>query len=171
MAGLRQRMMALEVAYQKERQNVEGNDLTVLVIRAMGMLVGKLMRYQGDLGDLGDRGDLSKVRYFLLTALITQASQGLAEVLELDLNNESITSRKIGAVLRKMRLPHSRQSHSGKKGWLVSLSDVIRWAQSYGLDPASITGLDIPTHGIEVTPVTQVTQVTQTKGNRFEGIL
>ena len=163
--------MALSVAYQEERQNVEGEDLTVLVIRALGMLVGKLISYQGDQGDQGDRCDLSKVRYFLLTALITQASQGLVEVLELDLNNESITSRKIGAVIRKMRLPHSRQSHTGKKGWLVSLSDVIRWAQVYGLDPESITGLGLPTHSTEVTSVTGVTEDTQSKANRFEGIL
>ncbi len=163
--------MALSVAYQEERQNVEGDDVTALVIRALGMLVGKLVKHTGDQGDVGVPGDPNKVRYFLLTALITQASQGLAEVLELDLNIETITSRKIGAVLRKMRLPHSRQSHTGKKGWLVSLSDVIRWAQGYGLDPGSITGLDIPTHGIGVTTVTKDTEDTQSKANRFEGIL
>jgi hypothetical protein len=52
----------------------------------------------------------------VLTALVPQASQGLIEVLEIDINNESITSRKVGGVLRKMRLPHGRQSYTGKKG-------------------------------------------------------
>jgi hypothetical protein len=52
----------------------------------------------------------------VLTTLVPQASQGLIEVLEIDINNESITSRKVGGVLRKMRLPHGRQSYTGKKG-------------------------------------------------------
>jgi hypothetical protein len=164
-------MMALSVAYQKERQNVEANDLTALVIRALGMIGGKLIRDEGELGDRGDRGELNRKRYFLLTATITQASQGLAEILEQDITPDEVTSRKLGSVLRKMRLPSSRQPKTGKKGWMVSLFDVIRWSQSYGLDPSNITGLNISTHISEFTPVTSVTSVTPIKDSRCEGIL
>lgn len=165
------RMMALSVSYQRERQNVEADDLTALVIRALGMLIGKLVKEEGDLGDRGDPGDLISKRYFLLTALLTQAAQGLAELLEQDINPDEVTSRKIGGVLRKMRLPHSRQPRTGKKGWMVALSDVIRWANSYGLDSKNITGLNIDTHYNEVTTVTTVTEVTPKKSTVFEGIL
>jgi len=51
------------------------------------------------------------------------------------------------------------------------LSDVIRWANSYGLDSKNITGLNIDTHYNEVTTVTTVTEVTPKKSTVFEGIL
>ena len=85
------------------------------------MIVGKMVRDGGDRGDRGDRGDLTKVRYLLLTATITQASQGLAELLEPDIKFDDITSRKIGAALKKMRLPPARQPKAGEKGWIISL--------------------------------------------------
>jgi hypothetical protein len=135
------------------------------------MLIGKLVKEEGDLGERGDPGDHISKRYFLLTALLTQAAQGLAELLEQDINPDEVTSRKIGGVLRKMRLPHSRQPRTGKKGWMVALSDVIRWANSYGLDSKNITGLNIDTHYNEVTTVTTVTEVTPKKSTVFEGIL
>ena len=56
------------------------------VVRALGMIVGKLVRDGGDRGDRGNRGDLTKASYFLLTATITQASQRLVELLELTIN-------------------------------------------------------------------------------------
>ena len=79
-------------------------------------LVGKLSKNAGDLADLSDRGDLNNMRGCLLTALILQDSQRLIEVLELDLNNEIITSRKIDILLRKMRLLYRRRARSVKEG-------------------------------------------------------
>ena len=50
-------MMALSVAYQAERPNVETSDMTALVIRALGMVVGQSVKEDGDNGDVGDVGD------------------------------------------------------------------------------------------------------------------
>jgi len=68
-------MMALSVAYQRERQNVEADDLTSLVIRALGMIVGKLIRDDSDISDVSDSSDVSTKRHVVLTSLITAASQ------------------------------------------------------------------------------------------------
>ena len=54
---------------------------------------------------------------------------------------------------------------------MVSLNYVIRWAQSYGLDPSIITGLRFNPHGTEVTSVTPVTNVTAKENFILEGIL
>jgi len=42
-------MNALSLSYQAERPNVEANDLTVLVIRALGLIVGRMVREDSDL--------------------------------------------------------------------------------------------------------------------------
>ena len=171
-APLLPRMMALSEAYQAERPNVETADLTGLVIRALGMVVGKVLRDEGDLGDLGDRGDLYSKRYLFLTTLITQAAHSLIDSNEIDIDPQYITSRKVGTVLSKMRFNKARQPHSGKKGWLVTLNEVIRWSNSYGLDPSMITGLDLPSHEVKVTNVTKVTKVTKVTHpplNRLQG--
>ena len=171
-SGLLARMMALSVAYQRERSNVEADDLTALVIRALGMIVGKMVRDDRDISDVSDSSDVSTKRHFVLTSLITAASQKLVEVLELDINLDQVTSRRIGRVLKKMRMQYARKSNSGSRGWLVSLDDLYRRAGSYGLDIEEITGIPNVTHLLNVTTVTNVTNVTVAKPtSTFEGIL
>lgn len=83
-------MMALSVAYQQERPNVEAGDMTALVIRTLGMILGKMVRDDGGIGGVGGIGGIGGVltkRYFILTQSITMASQVLIEVLEVDINN------------------------------------------------------------------------------------
>jgi branched-subunit amino acid ABC-type transport system permease component len=43
-------------------------------------------------------------------------------------------------------LINDRQASGGKRGWKISLDDVIRWASSYGIDPSRITGLNITSY-------------------------
>src|SRR5690606_5130303 len=88
------RMMALSVAYQKERPNVEAADLTALVIRALGMILGKITRDAGEVGDICEDGEVYRRTYYLLTSTITAAAQVIAEAHELDMNLEYITSRR-----------------------------------------------------------------------------
>ena len=90
--------------------------------------------------------EVYKKRQFILTTTITHASQALAEVLELDINPDSLTTRRIGRVLGKMRLSKSRQVGTGKSGWMISLSDVDRWAGSHGLNITELTDLKIVTY-------------------------
>ena len=133
-------------AYQTERPNVEVSDLTALVIRALGMIVGQMMREAGTTGTTNATGTTRSVSWFIPTALITSAAQQIAEVQEIDISTDRITTNRISRVLKKMRLRNDRQPHGGKRGWSISLEEVIRWAASYGLDPNNITGLDVSSH-------------------------
>ena len=145
-SSLVSRMMALSVAYQQERPNVEAADLTSLVIRAMGMIIGRIFRTELVVSEVNTLSEVYKKRQFILTTTITHASQALAEVLELDINPDSLTTRRIGRVLGKMRLSKSRQVGTGKSGWMISLSDVDRWAGSHGLNITELTELKVVTH-------------------------
>ena len=166
------RMMALSVAYQQERPNVEAADMTRLVIMALGMIIGKKVKDISDVCDVCDTSDVYRLSHFLLTALITQAAQLLLNHFELDINPETVTSRRVGNVLRRMRFITARQGTTGKRGWNVSVRDVHRWSVRYGLDPSSIMGLKIVTHSTNVTDVTNVTNVTtSTQSSLFQGVL
>lgn len=132
-------MNNLAMIYQVERPNVEVADLTALVIRAPGMIVGKLIREDFTISTVSTVSTVSSKSYFVATTLITSAAQMLIEALELDFNSEHITSRRIGCSLNKMRLTQARQPGGGKRGWIVSLDELIRWAQTYELDIDAIT--------------------------------
>ena len=139
--GLRERMGSLSLAYQKERPNVEMSDLTALVIRALGMIVGKMvMDERANSANSANSANLSK-RQFITTQTITAAAQTLIEAHELDYDSAHVTTRRVGLVLKKMRLESSRPSRTAKRGWMVSLNDVVRWANSYGLEVKAITGI------------------------------
>ena len=55
-------MYALAEVYQGERPNGEVSDLTVLVIRALGLIVGQMMRDAGDVSDVKDVSDVYIMR-------------------------------------------------------------------------------------------------------------
>ena len=141
--GLRERMDKLAVSYQAERPNVEVSDLTVLIIQAMALLVSKLVKDRVEVREGMGISEVKRVKYFLLTEAITHAAHSLLATQELDLNPDNVTSRRIGRLLRKMRLTNTRQPGTGKMGWLVSLDDVMRWAVSYGMEPATMPGLNL----------------------------
>ena len=39
-----------------------------------------------------------------------------------------------------MRIPQTKQPNGGKRGWLISLDDLNKWAVSYALGIEEITG-------------------------------
>ena len=109
-------MMALSVAYQQERPNVEAGDMTALVIRALGMIVGKLVRNEGELSEHSEHSELYRKRYFILTSIIAAAAQLLIQTNELDIDIDRVTTIRVGRALTKMRLTNARQPGSGKDG-------------------------------------------------------
>ena len=129
-APLLSRMMALSVAYQRERQNVEGDDLTSLVIRALGMIVGKIVRDDGAVSAVKSISAIKKEIRFIPTVLVTGAAHSLIGAYEIDINPDMVTTRRIGKVLNKMRFIRHRVAGGGNRGWMISLDDVIRWAES-----------------------------------------
>jgi hypothetical protein len=139
------------MAHQQERPNVEQSDLTVLVIRALGLILGHTIKTELVISDVNTVSDVYRKRHFLLTTTITSASQALITALELDINSDYVTTRKIGRVLGKMRMNKERQKGTGKNGWLVSLADVDRWITSYGLERSVIAGIKIISHQDNIT--------------------
>ncbi len=164
-------MNRLAVTYQEERPNGEVSDLTVLVIQALGLLVSKIVYEKGELGEPNDGGELCRMKHLIITAAITNAVHSLIEVFEMDLNPDYLTSSRIGTVLSKMRLTNSRQPRTGKKGWLVSLDDVIRWGKSYGLEPSTMPGLNVIPHIIRFTTDKGFTEFTPPSRKKWEGEL
>ena len=165
------RMMALSVAYQQERPNVEAADMTALVIRALGFLLGKMIRDGGDNGDIAVDGDVYRRPHFIPTQIVTAVTQKLMEINEIDINPDYVTSRRIGHTLKKMRLVKSRQGHTGKNGWLVSLGELGRWAAGYGLELNQITELNIIPSIQNVTISRNITNITPSQSTVFGGSL
>ncbi len=163
------RMMALSVAYQQERPNVEAADLTGLVIQAVGFLLGRIRQNEFGTSEVSETSEGYTKRYHLLTATITQAVQAVAQVQEIDIHLDHITSSKVGRILAKMRLTKERQKGTGKYGWSISIKELIRWAERYGLNPAKITGLNIVTQDIALTSQHALTSHKQ--NTPLEGIL
>ncbi len=153
---------------------------TALVIRALGMIVGKLVRDEGGIGGVSAVSGVSGVsavsgeRKFILTEWITQAAQTLIEAFEIDISPDLVTTRRVGRVLTKMRFTSRRHAGRGKRGWMISLDQVIRWAVSYGLNPAEITGIDqlaLSTNGVNGANGVNGVNVTPTPSTPHEGIL
>lgn len=169
--GLRERMEKLSVAYQDERPNVEAVDLTAVVIQALGLLIGKLTMEMGEPSEGCEPSERYKTRHFILTGTITDVVHTLLNAQELDINPDHVTSTRVGNALRKMRLISSRQSKTGKKGWLVSLDDAVRWTTAYGMDPSTTPGLNLVPHLTGFTGFTGFTTFTPAKGIPRHGVL
>ena len=86
---------------------MEAADLMVLVIKATGMILGKLVR--DDSGVSGVSG-VTNMSYFIQTSFITAASQALVEALELDIATDIVASKKIGNVLSAVLLKDSKET-------------------------------------------------------------
>lgn len=149
-AGLFERLDALSVAYQTERTDLEIGDLTALVIRA-------LCRYA--LSDVNNVSDINaetlNVTLSFGTSAIAKLAKELAEEIEADIDQESITSRRVGRVLGKMRL---KANHAHKcRGWRMTIGDLLNWLTAYGIEiPEEFAELQTRPPGINVTNVINV---------------
>jgi hypothetical protein len=171
MSGLWERMEKLSVAYQAERPNVEMSDLTALAIRALGKVIGSKIMKEGEVSEVSEVSEVYRVKQFILTAELTTAAQAIINDSELDIDADHVNSRRIGRVLGKMRLTKARQPQSGKSGWMVSLADLARWALSYGLDLAELTGLVFSSHQQNFTNSFNFTNFTGDSPGLREGVI
>ncbi len=123
--GLFERLDALSVAYQTERTDLEIGDLTVLVIRA-------LCRYAVCAVSAVNVETLD-ASFSFGTNAITKFTKEVAEETEADMDPESITARRVGRVLGKMRLRPERTNKA--KGWKMTVGDLLNWLTAYGIEP------------------------------------
>ena len=66
------------------------------------------------------------------TSTVTDAAVAVAEETESDIDPQTITSRRVGRVLRKMRLERHREAGGGPRGWLITTDSIRAWAARYG---------------------------------------
>jgi hypothetical protein len=149
----------------------------VLVIKALRTIIGKLVKDDAANGDVSANAAINSVSdpykktYLLFTTLIASAAQQVAELEEIDIHTDLLTTKRVGQLMTKMRLPKARQGHFGKRGWYVCLNDVVRWANSYGLDPAKVTGIQSTSLNINGSNGLSVTIGSKEPLNPWGGIL
>jgi hypothetical protein len=158
-SDLYDRLSRLSVQYQSERQRVSTDDVVVLVIRALCVCLGCDVVTLCDLCDVS-ADSTSDAKTQVLTADIADAARELIESEELDIDAEKLNSRRIGALMRKLRFEHKDQAGTHKKGWIVGTLELANLALSYGIanrEPCSAAD----THDANVTNVTDGHNVTQ----------
>lgn len=131
-AHLFTRMESLSRNYQLERRQLEGADMTALVIRAICECA------DCDVGTLRDVWDVNsepsaETKIFILTRDITAAARTIAETDELDVDLEKIESRRIGRTLGRLRIQKATESGTHRKGWKISQRELAGFAHSFGL--------------------------------------
>lgn len=128
--GLWQRMNNLSRKYQSERESFESGDLTPLVICALSKCCGV------DEPDVSDVSDvLAKAGgKFISTQEITESVRDIAADIEADIDPDAITTRRIGWVLKKLRLRAGRNSARTMRGWEVTINDLTLLRRRYGIN-------------------------------------
>jgi hypothetical protein len=160
--GLAAQMEALAANYQSERPGLETADLTALVIQALVRCAAEHVPSRGDVGDRNDGGDVKEEisrALILTTSQVTRAARTLAQEQESDLDTETLTGRRIGRVLRKMRWRSERTKSA--RGWAVNLAELHRWTRAYGVEwPEQLHAIQGAPYPTNVTSVISVTNVT-----------
>ncbi len=140
--GLWQRLEELSWLYQQEETaEQQSGDLTLLILQG-------LCKLAADKSDIKDNSDIQTAWTFS-TSQISEAVQSIAENTEADIERDSITSRKVGRLLGKLRLRKAREAGKGTRQWQITLTELERWSAVYGIH--------LP---VEIARKTHVTHVT-----------
>jgi len=122
-AGLFDRLQALSIAYQAERSQLEAEDLTAIVVRALG-------RYAAGAIEAAGWQD-ENAAFSFSTSAVTEAAMAIIEEMEPENDAGSISARRVGRVLSKMRL--ERQRSAQRKGYRMTVGELLGWLRAYGL--------------------------------------
>jgi hypothetical protein len=133
--GLWARMESLSWDYQKERLELEVSDFTSLVIRAL--LHCAITAINANTSITSDRA-----QFTIETSKVTDAAVKMAQIEELDIDSDTITSRRVGRVLGKMRLNRIRQSGKGPRQWTITRRELEGLALSYGISVPDMLSVD-----------------------------
>ena len=117
--------------HQEEGKEIQSGDLTILVIQSLCNLATARL---GDNSDIKDNSDISTIRFTLTTQQISEAAVSFAEKTEADVDKESISSRRIGRMLGKMRFQKAREAGKGTRQWVITLKELSHWASVYSLE-------------------------------------
>jgi hypothetical protein len=108
-----------------------------------------LCKLAADKSDIKDNSDILTTAWTFSTSQISEAVKVIAENTEADIELGSITSRKVGRLLGKLRLRKTREAGKGTRQWQITLNELDRWSVVYGIH--------MPTEIAHQTNVTHVT--------------
>lgn len=141
--GLWQRLEELSWLYQQEETaDQQSGDLTLLILQG-------LCKLAADKSDIKDNSDIRTTAWTFSTSQISEAVKVIAENTEADIELDSITARKVGRLLGKLRLRKTREAGKGTRQWQITLNELERWSVVYGIH--------MPTEIAHQTNVTHVT--------------
>jgi hypothetical protein len=153
--SLWQRMHGLSRSYQGERVDLESDNINTLVVRALyGCVLHEIRvinaftnavrndipitsanRAPAQAREIDwDSPDLEVPQDYVVTTrdVLVYAK---AMAIKLGLDDERVTSRRVGRVLGHMRLERApRPGGQGSRRWRVTLADLERWTAAYGLN-------------------------------------
>jgi hypothetical protein len=124
LSGLHDRLERLALAYQSERRELEADDLTTLVVRAIIALCQQAASRA--------IGPTPPDKFHIRMAELVPVVQALAN--HLSLAGGSITAHRLGFLLAKLRVSHGPRLNGNQgRQWLVTRDDLERWSLSYGI--------------------------------------
>jgi hypothetical protein len=123
-SGMFERIEKVSYRYQRERQQLESDSITALLVRALYRCIGR---------DISDTYDTStgESSWFLPTATIFEALMEIAEQTEANIDVDSITTIHVGILLGSMRFESKRTSNA--RGWVITWDLLQHWASSFNL--------------------------------------
>jgi len=125
--GIAERMNKMSLNYQKQREAVETEDLNSLIIRA----ICKLLKCE--VVRLGEECEARKGSVFMRTLDIELQAQSIAGYMDLDVDMEEISTRRIGRKLSQQRFEKKREGGTGRYGWKIEWKRLYEWALASGL--------------------------------------
>jgi hypothetical protein len=132
--GLMNDIDKISVAYQKERAQLETNDLTSVAVHALVECATSAT----------SSTTATNKEMFYSTQFIANACVQVVQDQEVPIDVEDITPDKVGRVLAKMRFKRDREDGRGLRGWIVKYADIIRWCERYGIDvPPELVTLSV----------------------------
>ena len=134
--SLWQRMENLALAYQRERPELEGGDLTTLVIQAIRCSISSI----SSISSITWRGT-SKFE-LTVTNIRNKAIELVKEEEGEDAHTDWITNRRIGRVLARLRLRQlPRKGSGGSRIWEITEDELQRLEKTFALcDPLQTNG-------------------------------
>lgn len=138
--GLYDRLEELSYRYaMNEVPEAQSGDMTQLVLRGLCQMVAD---HVNDSSDVKGNSDIHPTAWTFSTNQITEAAVKQAESTEADLDTSTITSRRVGRVLSKLRFTRAREGGKGTRQWTATLSELTRWASVYAFHlPQELTRL------------------------------
>jgi hypothetical protein len=136
---LHARLEQLALAYQSERPDLEAEDLSTLVVKALLVLYTQAARRALTLSP----GPLES--FHVRMAELIPVVEALADMA--DMPRGRLTAHRLGFILNKLRVSRDRLDGKYARQWLVRRDDLKRWTVSYGLRVEGTEGDHEPNAG------------------------